>query len=303
MHLPNADPPILRSFQKASIVPNALSCKKEPNMTVPSQPSALPFQVLNAFTDRPDGGNPAGVVFLPPSATPWTALPTRTLAMLAQNVAQPVTAFICPTGSGLDDAAEATFATRWFTVEQELAICGHATLAAAQAVFAQRPALRTLRFESTAGRVLVARRAEDERIEIALEASTLRAMVGEEANVLRTAVTLAYGDNVGVNFMGRGEGGFERYVLVELDTSDLGGLKVDKQALVSLARPLVDEHTLRNTRLHQIVSSTSSPADPQIHDLRSSRACSTAKATLSKRMPSADPHIHYWDHIGPKRVG
>ena len=78
------------------------------------------FQV-DAFTDRPFAGNPAGVCVLPePGDERWM-----------QNVAQEMnlseTAFLCRQGDG--------YQLRWFTPAVEVDLCGHATLASAHVLW------------------------------------------------------------------------------------------------------------------------------------------------------------------------
>ncbi len=78
------------------------------------------FQV-DAFTDRVFGGNPAAVV-------PLETWPTDDLLQsiaMENNLAE--TAFII--------AGDPTWELRWFTPRAEVALCGHATLAAAHVVF------------------------------------------------------------------------------------------------------------------------------------------------------------------------
>jgi PhzF family phenazine biosynthesis protein len=75
---------------------------------------------VDAFTDRPFGGNPAGVV--PLDAWPDDA---HLLAMAAEHK-HSETAFFVRTPGG-----DADFHLRWFTPEVEVELCGHGTLSAA----------------------------------------------------------------------------------------------------------------------------------------------------------------------------
>ncbi len=80
----------------------------------------VPYYQINAFTDDPFGGNPAGVCVLD------AELPEALMQKLARENDLSETAFIRGTGSrrGL----------RWFTPAVEVDLCGHATLAAAHAL-------------------------------------------------------------------------------------------------------------------------------------------------------------------------
>ncbi len=77
------------------------------------------FFHVDAFTDRPFAGNPAGVVLpdSPPSASFMQAL--------AREMNLSETVFVLPPRS-----SGASFALRWFTPAAEVPLCGHATVAA-----------------------------------------------------------------------------------------------------------------------------------------------------------------------------
>src|SRR5471030_1814826 len=71
-----------------------------------------------AFTDTPDGGNPAGVVL------DATGLDASTMQAIAAEVGYSETAFLTPAG---DDGR--TFNVRYFAPSIEVPFCGHATIA------------------------------------------------------------------------------------------------------------------------------------------------------------------------------
>ncbi len=81
---------------------------------------------IDAFTDRPFAGNPAGVCLLE------EPLPDSTMQSLATELGIAETAFVTPT------AAPGTFGLRWFSPSVEIDLCGHATLAAAHALRTHR---------------------------------------------------------------------------------------------------------------------------------------------------------------------
>lgn len=91
---------------------------------------AMPFTVVDAFTDRPFAGNPAAVMLL--DAWPDDAL-LQSIA-LEHNLSE--TAFAVPT------SGEADYELRWFTPTVEIAMCGHATLASGHVVLGDRDAVR-----------------------------------------------------------------------------------------------------------------------------------------------------------------
>ena len=209
-------------------------------MTVDARPQTLPFSIENAFTDRIEGGNPAAIVRIPS----LTALPEPTLQSIAANFNQPVTVFVAPqaetqTPNDSDPPAgtgtAATFGIRWFTPQLELQLCGHGTLAAAGALFRSTnlKGVSAIRFVAHSGKVLVARQVEDTRVEIELDAERAEPLVGAEDTQMRGVLARALGKDVCVKYVGRGMTHLNTYALIEVDTRDLKGIKVDTEALVS----------------------------------------------------------------------
>ena len=107
----------------------------------------IPISVVDAFTERPFHGNPAGVCLPPRDKDPdWMQ------AVAAEmNLAE--TAFLWPHG---DDA----FDLRWFTPRVEVDLCGHATLASAHRLWEEGRAGGPIRFHTRSG-VLTASRVGD----------------------------------------------------------------------------------------------------------------------------------------------
>ncbi|MFA1548077.1 PhzF family phenazine biosynthesis protein [Actinomadura chokoriensis] len=107
--------------------------------------------VVDAFTDRPFAGNPAGVCLLQDEADPgW-------MQRLAAEMKHSETAFVRP----VDDSA-ADFELRWFTPVMEVALCGHATLGAAHALYDTGTVApdRPIRFRTLKSGVLTVTREE-----------------------------------------------------------------------------------------------------------------------------------------------
>jgi len=78
---------------------------------------------VDAFTDQPFAGNPAAVCLLP------AARDVAWMHHVAREMNLPETAFLVPRAEG--DG----FDLRWFTPTVEVDLCGHATLAAAHALW------------------------------------------------------------------------------------------------------------------------------------------------------------------------
>jgi PhzF family phenazine biosynthesis protein len=81
----------------------------------------MKLEVIDAFADRPFAGNPAAVCV---TAAP---LDEGAMRLLAREMNLSETAFLHAVPGG--------FSLRWFTPAVEVALCGHATLAAAHALW------------------------------------------------------------------------------------------------------------------------------------------------------------------------
>ncbi|GGL11670.1 PhzF family phenazine biosynthesis protein [Streptomyces flaveus] len=99
------------------------------------------IRIVDAFTDRPFAGNPAGVLLL--DVFPEDAW----LQNVALEVNHAETAFAHP----LPEGGEADWALRWFTPVTEVAMCGHATLATAHVLATTDAARGPVRFATRSG--------------------------------------------------------------------------------------------------------------------------------------------------------
>jgi len=105
--------------------------------------------VVDAFADRPFAGNPAGVCLLDePADETW-------MQQVAKEMRHSETAFARPVGDG--------FELRWFTPAVEVALCGHATLATAHALFdsGRVPRDQPIRFQTRKSGILTVRAGEN----------------------------------------------------------------------------------------------------------------------------------------------
>ncbi|MGW5001821.1 PhzF family phenazine biosynthesis protein [Streptomyces hydrogenans] len=111
------------------------------------------IRIVDAFTDRPFSGNPAGVVLLASSDSPGSpgspaAFPDDSwLQKVAAEVNLSETAFAHPLPAG----GEADWALRWFTPTTEVDMCGHATLATAHVLHTTGTASGPVRFATRSG--------------------------------------------------------------------------------------------------------------------------------------------------------
>lgn len=113
----------------------------------------FPFYWVDAFSERPFQGNPAGVV--PLAAWPEAAL----MQKIAFENGLAETAFFVRTGAD-------RFHLRWFTPELEIDLCGHATVASAVVAFDHLGQTGDrIVFDSQSGPLTVTRRT-DGRLEL-----------------------------------------------------------------------------------------------------------------------------------------
>ena len=107
---------------------------------------------VDAFTEEPFRGNPAGVCLLKsPESDEW-------MQALASEMNLSETAYLLPEGDG--------WRLRWFTPTTEVDLCGHATLASAKVLFEGHPELRDelVRFHTRSG--LLTARWDDGLVEL-----------------------------------------------------------------------------------------------------------------------------------------
>ena len=103
------------------------------------------IRIVDAFTDVPFAGNPAGVLLLDSGGFPADGWLQRVAAEL--NLSE--TAFAHPLPGGRDEGAN--WALRWFTPATEVRLCGHATLATAHVLRTTGLAEGPVRFRTLAG--------------------------------------------------------------------------------------------------------------------------------------------------------
>jgi PhzF family phenazine biosynthesis protein len=149
-----------------------------------------PIYQVDAFTDRPFAGNPAGVMPL----KAW--LPDQVLQSIAAEMNLAETAFFV--------ANEGGYHLRWFTPTHEVKLCGHATLASAFVLNRLiDPAIQQMRFDSLSGPLHV--RVDRDRFELdfpvlsfepnddATAPARIAAAIGQQpVEVLKSAIYDAY---------------------------------------------------------------------------------------------------------------
>ena len=111
------------------------------------------FQV-DSFTDRPFGGNPAGVCILE------KAISDHLMQSIAGEMNLSETAFAMPRAD-INVAEQSEFDLCWFTPTVEVDLCGHATLATARVLFdSYGVKASAIRFYTKSGELNVSRKGE-----------------------------------------------------------------------------------------------------------------------------------------------
>ena len=100
------------------------------------------IRVVDAFADRPFGGNPAGVCLLEQGAWPEESW----MQAVAAEMKHSETAFAKPSPEGAAD-----WDLRWFTPVNEVVLCGHATLATAHVIATDGLATGKVSFATLSG--------------------------------------------------------------------------------------------------------------------------------------------------------
>jgi PhzF family phenazine biosynthesis protein len=104
------------------------------------------YVIVDAFTNRPFAGNPAGVVVLDGPGEP------RWMQAVAAELNLSETAFLYR----FDDGA---WSLRWFTPVAEVDLCGHATLASAHTLWREgHDAVAAIRFQTASGELIARQR-------------------------------------------------------------------------------------------------------------------------------------------------
>lgn len=199
----------------------------------------LPYTIVDAFTGSPFKGNPAAVL----THSRGSPVPSdTTLKAIARELNLPTSVFISHIDGTEGDGGPPTFGIRWITpTGMELPLCGHGTLAAARALFAD-PSLipahhEVINFIFSSGELL-ARRIQG-KIELVFPSGDLTPITDAilQAKV-QDVVRRAFGGdgNLRVKFAGHGQGpSFGHLVVVEIDGNDfeIEGAPVDPIVFVS----------------------------------------------------------------------
>jgi PhzF family phenazine biosynthesis protein len=191
---------------------------------------------IDAFTDEVFSGNPAAVCLLPPpSKDAWKQA-------LAAEMNLSETCFVeraedsARTGgvkAAAGIASDCVFQLRWFTPKAEVPLCGHATLAAAHALWEEGIISPTeeIGFDTLSGRL----RARLEPDGITLDFPAMTAYPSEVPAEVAAAIGVPVGVQIGVPIVAYGES--KTKLLVELESeAAVRGLSPDMGAMLRLPK-------------------------------------------------------------------
>lgn len=169
---------------------------------------------IDAFADRPYAGNPAAVCLLD------DARDAKWMQAVAAEMNLSETAFVRP--------ADGEFELRWFTPTVEVDLCGHATLAAAHALWSEgiMESDAEIRFRTRSGVLTAARRGDL----VELDFPATRPVAAE----LDAAQARELGDALGVVVQHIGRSAFDLLVEVESERV-LRAARPDFRRLAELA--------------------------------------------------------------------
>lgn len=175
--------------------------------------------VVDAFSARPFAGNPAGVCLLDPGDWPSDAW----MQQVAAEMRHAETAFARP----LPDGEERDWELRWFTPTVEVELCGHATLATAHALRAERDLTGAVRFHTRYSGLLTAHTAPGREVTLDFPAAPCSAV--PEPDGLAAALGAAPQATYGTGTLGD-------LLAVFADEWSVRGMRPDGTALAELTR-------------------------------------------------------------------
>ncbi|KAL4061916.1 hypothetical protein V8B97DRAFT_1126187 [Scleroderma yunnanense] len=214
--------------------------------------SNVPYVIVNAFTDRSFGGNPAAVVSLPSeslTAQSATLIDTTTIVSISQSLAQPIVVFLSPPGS--DDSSDSPiYDIRFFANAISIQTCGHGMFATTKAIcrgmlpgishdVSRHPIVKLRR---ACGTIISARAlgpllseentSDSEFYELMLPIGTMEEVTMEiERDVILTLVAQALRTEVNtlrVKYVAHGLGDMSHRVVIVLDENEeLEGREID----------------------------------------------------------------------------
>ncbi|KAG6896374.1 hypothetical protein C0992_008743 [Termitomyces sp. T32_za158] len=195
-------------------------------------PMSAPFVLLTAFSNSLTGGNPAAVVFTDLSQ------PEKTFEDIAQNLNQPITAFVSdqPLPRSPDRPSCVAFSVRWYTASRtEVPLCGHGTLAAAKAIFERTDVAqdtKIVELHTLTRGVFTAIRRPGGLFQIEMPAAETQQVPPEEFTRISKILNEASGRELKIEFIATGGEGFENYAVFVLDEKeDIRNLPINPTVL------------------------------------------------------------------------
>lgn len=197
---------------------------------------SLPFTVVDAFTDKPFGGNPAAVIILPSDHT-YSDVTLQGIA-LEFNLSETAFVSVGQYDSNPTDGNYVSYGLRWFTPAEEVVLCGHATVAAATVLYANTDLVpenvNEIRFSTLSGILMARRVSGSSKIELEFPVGNI-VPVDESFSLKATDMIkkAANKQDLGVIFVGVCDVlPYKRYILIEIDSKvDLASVSINANLL------------------------------------------------------------------------
>lgn len=196
---------------------------------------SLPFTVVDAFSDKPFGGNPAAVIILPSDHK----YSDSTLQGIALEFNLSETAFVTVGQQDSKDETYVSYGLRWFTPAEEVVLCGHATLGAAVVLYANRDHVpenvNEIRFSTLSGTLKARRIPGSSKVELEFPVGEIVSL--NETNTLQATDRIRKATNtqdLAVKFVGVCDvSPYKNYMLIEIDSGiELSSIPISASILV-----------------------------------------------------------------------
>ncbi|PFH45256.1 hypothetical protein AMATHDRAFT_71904, partial [Amanita thiersii Skay4041] len=195
--------------------------------------TSIPYLLITAFSTHAFGGNPAIVFFAD------VTQPDEIFEGIATSVKQPMAVFVSPEGKISPESPNiASFDIRYFAASgMEVILCGHATLAAAKAVFADKgrvpPQVDIIEFRNTRSQILRTTKVGADMIEMRLPSCMPEEVTQEERTQLTPLIHKAFGRELDILHIAKGTGIYDIYIVIEIkEEENLKNSVVNTDALI-----------------------------------------------------------------------
>ena len=185
----------------------------------------MKYFVLDAFTNHPFGGNPAGVVLLDGDTFPQESL----MLQIAAELRYSETAFI-------RRHSNKEFTIRYFTPTAEVELCGHATIASFFLLYHEGLAFSQCLCHTLAGDLSVE---AGEKVMMQMATPSIVATLEENVEIYKALGVIDYRPNMPVQIA---YSGLPDLMIQIQDVATLNALQPDMDAIAAITTPVIEVH-------------------------------------------------------------